>query len=188
VSKRKAIVDRYERSERGQLILDVWVPGIEYLYNNFDRTAPYLKKDLDQEFVDYLTDSASEIRNYDFLIRISLPHMPQDEIKDRVRKSIRTFYAYLNELEMRAIKTMFRRSILLFLIGIVLLVLAIAVNRRIEPNEGVIAEVFAQGLTIAAWVSLWEAIANLFLEWHPHRANIRLHNKIMNAPVNFHVK
>ena len=89
---------------------------------------------------------------------------------------------------MRAIKAMFRRTVLLFLIGLVLLFLAIAVNRRIEPCEGVIAEVFAQGLTIAAWVSLWEAIANLFLEWHPHRANIRLHNKIVNAPVDFRVR
>ena len=46
-------------------------------------------------------------------------------------------------------------------------------------------EVFAGGLTIAAWVSLWEAIALLFLEWQPHRQNIRIFNRIINAPIRF---
>ncbi len=55
----------------------------------------------------------------------------------------------------------------------------------VSSDEGVLAGVFAQGLTIAAWVSLWEAIANLFLEWHPHRQNVRLYSRIMNAPVMF---
>jgi hypothetical protein len=69
--------------------------------------------------------------------------------------------------------------------GSVLLALAIEVTRMVSSDEGVLAGVFAQGLTIAAWVSLWEAIANLFLEWHPHRQNVRLYSRIMNAPVMF---
>lgn len=186
--RRKTIIDRYQRSEEGCLFLDVWVPGAGHLYNDFDRTVPYLKKDLDQEFVDYLTDSAREIRNYDFIVRLSMPQMPDEQVKKRIRKSIKTFYAYLNELETRAIRAMFRRSMLLFLIGLILLIFAIVVSRQFESSEGVVTEVFVQGLTIAAWVSLWEAIANLFLEWQPHRANIRLHEKIMNAAVDFCVQ
>ena len=165
--------------------MDVWVPRDGHLYNNFDRTVPYLKKDLDQEFVDYLTDSVREIRNYDFVVRLSMPEEPSEQIKKRIRKSIKTFYAYLNELETREIRAMFRRSLLLFLIGVVLLVFAIVLGRQLESSKGVVSEVFVQGLTIAAWVSLWEAIANVFLEWRPHRANIRLHWKIMNARVDF---
>ena len=183
--RRKTVIDRYERSEEGHLFLDVWVPSAAHLYNDFDRTVPYLKKDLDQEFVDYLTDSVREIRNHDFVVRLSMPQMPDEQVKERIRKSIKTFYAYLNELETRAIRAMFRRSLLLFLIGLILLVFAIVASRQFGSSEGVVTEVFVQGLTIAAWVSLWEAIANLFLEWHPHRANIRLHNKIRNAPVHF---
>ena len=186
--RRKTIIDRYERSEQGRLFLDVWVPSPAHLYNDFDRTVPYLKKDLNQEFVDYLTDSVREIRNYDFVVRLSMPQMPDDQVKERIQRSIRTFYAYLNELETRAIRAVFRRSLLLFLIGLVLLVLAIVASRQFESSEGVVTEVFVQGLTIAAWVSLWEAIANLLLEWHPHKANIRLHNKITSAPVDFRVQ
>ena len=63
--------------------------------------------------------------------------------------------------------------------------LAIEVTQMVSSNEGVLAEVFAQGLTIAAWVSMWEAIANLLLEWHPHRQNVRLYSRIANAAVLF---
>jgi len=40
-------------------------------------------------------------------------------------------------------------------------------------------------LTVAAWVSLWEAIANLFLEWFPHHQDIKRHSKVINASVMF---
>ncbi|MHC4430386.1 MAG: hypothetical protein ACYTBS_00970 [Planctomycetota bacterium] len=182
---KQTIVDRYERTQDGQIVLDVSVQSVEHLYNNFDRTAPYVKKDLDQSFVDHLTDSVREIRDDDFVVRISLSQMPDEMVMERVRKSIRTFHAYLQDLELRAVAALLRRSSVLFVIGLVLLALAIEVTRIVSSNEGVLAEVFAQGLTIAAWVSLWEAIANLLLEWHPHRQSIRLYGRIANAPVLF---
>ena len=182
---KQSIVDRYERTEDGQIVLDVSVQSVEHLYNDFDRTAPYLKKDLDQAFVDHLTESAREIRGHDFVIRLSLSQMPDELVMERVRKSIRTFHTYLRDLELRAVAAMLRRSSVLFAVGMVLLGLAIEVTQMVSSDEGVLAEVFAQGLTIAAWVSLWEALVNLFLEWHPHRQNIRVYSKIADAPVVF---
>jgi hypothetical protein len=111
--------------------------------------------------------------------------MPDEAVMDRVRTSIHTYFQYLQETEKRALAAMFRRSVVLFGIGLALLALAIMATRRFSSNEGVLAEVFAQGLTVAAWVSLWEAIANLFLEWFPHRHDIRRHAKVINAPVMF---
>ena len=182
---KRNIVDRYERTEGGQIVLDVSVQSVEHLYSDFDRTAPYLKKDLDQSFVDHLTDSVREIRDLDFIVRISLSQMPDELVMERVRNSIRTFHTYLRDLELRAVAALMRRSFVLFVIGLVLLALAIEVTQMVSSEEGVLAGVFAQGLTIAAWVSLWEALSNLLLEWHPHRQNIRLYSRIMNAPVVF---
>ncbi|MEJ2702412.1 MAG: hypothetical protein P8Z79_08215 [Sedimentisphaerales bacterium] len=182
---KKAILNRYERTEKGEVIIDASVRSVEDLYNNFDRTAPYLKKDLDQEFVDYVIECVREIGKADFVIRISLLNMPDEAVMGRVRKSIQTYFHYLQETERRSLAAMFRRSFVLFLIGLTLLALAIMATRRFSPHEGVWAEVFAQGLTVAAWVSLWEAIANLFVEWFPHRQDIRRHVKVMNAPVMF---
>jgi hypothetical protein len=182
---KKSILSRYERTEQGEVVIDASVRTVEDLYNNFDRTAPYLKKDLDQEFVDYVTDCVREIGSHPFVIRISLSTMPDEPVMDRVRRSIRTYFLYLQETDRRALRNMVRRSILLFAIGVALLVPAILATRRSSMSEGVLAEVFAQGLTVAAWVSLWEAIANLFIEWYPHRHDIKQYGRVTEAPVMF---
>lgn len=185
MSPKKGILDRYECNDDGRIVIDASVRTIEELYSNFERNAPYLKRDLDQEFVDWLTDSAEEVRGRDFTIRISLPASPDPAIMDRVRNSIQTFYVYLREREIDSLKIMLRRSVILFTIGLVLLVVAIHIARRFANTPDVMPEVFTQGLTVAAWVSLWEAIANIFLEWHPHRKKIKLYKQIQQAPVIF---
>jgi hypothetical protein len=182
---KKSIISRYERTENNEVIVDASVRNVEDLYNNFDRTAPYLKKDLDQDFVEYVIDCMHEIGRTDFVIRISLSNMPDKVVMDRVRRSIKTFFQYLQDTERRALRKMFRRSLVLFVIGMVLLALAIEATKRLSSSEGVLAEVFAQGLTVAAWVSLWEAIANLLLEWFPHRQDIKRYDRVINAPVTF---
>lgn len=182
---KKTILGRYELTEKNEVVIDVSIRTVEDLYNNFDRTAPYMKKDLDQEFVDYIIDSVREIGDNDFVIRITLSNMPEEITMGRVRSSIYTFFQYLKDTEHRALDTMFRRSFKLFGIGLILLALAIVATRKFSSSEGVLTEVFAQGLTIAAWVSLWEAIANLFVEWRPHSKDIRLYEQVMNSPVLF---
>jgi len=182
---KKPIISRYEFTEKDEVIIDASVGSVEDLYNNFDRTADYLKKDLDQEFVDYVTDCVREIGKRSFVIRISLSTMPDKVVMDRVRRSIRTFFLYLQETEKRQLWAMLRRSLVLFAIGLALLVPAIAMTRRFSSSEGVLAEVFAQGLTVAAWVSLWEAIANLFIEWYPRRQEIKRYGHVTMAPVIF---
>ncbi|MBC8395027.1 MAG: hypothetical protein H8E17_20960 [Deltaproteobacteria bacterium] len=182
---KKTIIDRYETTEKNQAIIDVFIHSVERLYHDFDKTAPYHRKELDQEFVEYLTECVQEIGKYPFIIQISLEKMPDKILMDRVNKSINSYYIYLKEVEIRSMKHMFRRFSILFVVGLVLLVLAILATRRLSSHEGVIAEVFAQGLTIAAWVSLWEALVNISLEWRPHRERIRLYNRIIDSRVVF---
>jgi len=182
---KKQIISRYETTKNNEVIIDASVRSVEDLYNNFDRTADYSKKDLDQEFVDYVTDCVREIGKRAFVIRISLSTMPDKKVMDRVRRSVRTYFLYLQETERRQLRAMLRRSVVLFVIGLALLVPAIAATRRFSSSEGVLAEVFAQGLTVAAWVSLWEAIANLFIEWFPHRQDIKQYGHVTDAPVMF---
>jgi hypothetical protein len=182
---KKPIISRYEHTEKNEVIIDASVRSVEDLYNNFDRTADYMKKDLDQEFVDYVTDCVREIGRRTFVIRISLSIMPDKVVMDRVRRSVRTYFLYLQETERRQLRAMIRRSLVLFAIGLALLVLAIAVTRGFASNEGVLGEVFSQGLTVAAWVSLWEAIANLFIEWYPRRQEIKRYGRVTNATVMF---
>ncbi len=80
---------------------------------------------------------------------------------------------------------MFRRSAILFTIGLGILFVSVWVNRLLGVERSVTANVFAEGLTVAAWVSLWEAPAVFLIEWFPHRRNVLLYRRLAHAKLVF---
>lgn len=182
---KKTVLQRYELTDKNEAVIDVSVPSVEQLYHNFDKTAPYFRKELDEEFVIYMTECVQEIGKHPFIIRISLESLPTGDVMQRVQNSINSYYVYLKEIETRSMNRVFKRFITLFMVGLGLLVLAILASRRLVHDRGVTAEVFAQGLTIASWISIWEATVNIFFEWKPRWENIVLYNRIINASVVF---
>jgi hypothetical protein len=182
---KKQIIDRYAVLEDGSVVIDVFVAGIEDLYDDFDRAAPFLKKDLNPQFADYLVESAEEIGKRNFIIRIDLERMPDEARMERVRKSIANYFDYMRDLERRRLKRMAQTSLFLLAVGIVLLILDIWVNRLLKDSTSVIAQVFSEGLTIAAWVAIWEALANLLIQWTPQRHSVSLYRRLSSAPISF---
>jgi hypothetical protein len=181
----KDILERYARSSDGVVIIDIAANRIEELYNDYDKSAPYLKKDLEQDLVDYLVDSVREVGKEKFAIRFSIAGTVDPAPMSRVKMSIQKYFFYLKELERRELKRMFRTSLILFVIGIAILTLSVWMNRMFETDETVVIRVFAEGLTVAAWVSLWESLATFLINWAPHRRRIRLYERIAEAPVLF---
>jgi hypothetical protein len=181
----KDILERYARSSDGGVIIDIAANRIEDLYNDYDKAAPYLKKDLEQDLVDYLVDSVREVGKEKFAIRFSIAGTIDQAPMSRVKMSVQKYFFYLKELELRELKRMFRTSLILFVIGIAIFTLSVLVNRVFEADETVVREVFAEGLTVAAWVSLWESLATFLINWAPHRRRIRLYERIAEATVLF---
>jgi hypothetical protein len=179
------ILDRYARADDGRVIIDIAADRVEELYSDYDNTAQFLKKDLEPDLVDYLVESAREIGKEPFAIRFSFSRPVEHDVTLRVRQSIRTYFTYLGELEMREARYMLRTSSILLLVGIAILTLSVRLNLYIEHSASVISRVFAEGLTVAAWVSLWESLATLLINWPPHRRQIRLCARIAAAPVLF---
>lgn len=180
---KKSILDRYARTDDDKVIIDITANRIEDLYNNFDKHAPYLKKELDPELVDYILDSVREIGEEGFLIRLRLTTKADDFLMSRIQASIHNYFFYLKELEVRELARMIRVSLIFLAIGISILVLSVWVNQEIEDHVTVLKQVFAEGLTVAAWVSLWEALANFLVNWAPHRRQIKMYERIARAPI-----
>ncbi|NMW22059.1 MAG: hypothetical protein HKK67_10585 [Chlorobiaceae bacterium] len=183
----KRIVDRYEHTVDGLVIIDVAARRVEDLYEDFDKTAPYHKKDLDEDLVYYLTECAREIGRVDFVIRFMFECYPSEEFMLRVRTSVHKFFIYQRELELGAMSKMLRTATTLLVIGIIILGLSLWVNHLLTVNgtPSFLNTVFAEGLTIVAWVSMWEALATCLLNWPQHLFLIRLYRKIAEAPVQF---
>ena len=179
------IFSRYESHSGRRLAIDVSVGKIEELFEDFDSAASYVKKDLDQDFVDYLIESVREIGRYDFVIRVRLPVVVPERHRKRVRKSIKSYFMYLELLERRKLRKMFWKSFLLFLVGMLFLVLSMSVKGNMAHVTGVIRELTTEGLTIAAWVSLWSAFANLIFELGRIVSDIRIYRRIATREVVF---
>ena len=181
--RRQQLLSRYERSPEGEVFIDVSVRGVEDLFNYFDRAAAFRKKDLDQDFVDYLIDCVREIKGEPFVVRIILQRDEEMERLDRTRRAIKNFFKYLKDVEHGACQRLLRRSLLYFLLGLSLLSLSLAGGAFIGPR--VFGNLLSEGLTIAAWVSMWQAFAQLIFDLPPHIHTIRIYKRIMWAPVIF---
>ncbi|MEI7694969.1 MAG: hypothetical protein WCI64_04900 [Chlorobium sp.] len=183
----KKIVDRYEKTVDGLVIVDVAARRVEDLYEDFDKTAPYHKKDLDEDLANYLTECVREIGRFDFVIRFMFECFPSEDFMLRVRTSVHKFFIYQRELELEAMNKMLRTAATLLVIGIIILGLSLWVNHLfvVEGTPSFLNTVFAEGLTIVAWVSVWEALATFLLNWPQHLFLIKLFRKIAEAPVQF---
>ncbi len=183
---KKQILDRYSRTPDNKLIIDIAAGKVADLYNDFDKHAPYRKKELDQDLVEYLIDSVSEIGKEAFVIQFRLNTFADNELTRRVQSSVHNYFLYLKELELRELARMTRTAFILFFIGVAILFLAVWINQEIPGHENVISNVFAEGLNVAAWVSLWNAIATYLVNWAPHRRQIRMYERISEAKILFH--
>lgn len=182
---KKEILERYERNESGEVIINISAHKIEDLYDNFDRKSHFLKKDLNQDLVEYIIDSVSEIDSELFLIEFSLEQESKDEAISRVRNSINHFFLYMKELELKKMKEMMRTSIILLFTGLTLAGISVLVNDSALAKNSIIGGVIAEGLTVAAWVSLWESLATFLIKWMPYRKKISLYQKISDSKVTF---
>lgn len=182
---KQAVFSRYASDFDGCLLIDVTADRVEELYSNFDRNAPFIRRDLDQELVDYLIACAKELSHKSFAIRFTLDHPPDENRLARIRRSVHGYFLYLAELERQKVREMVRRSLILFCIGLAILFVSVWVNKLVGQQRSVVGDVFAEGLTVAAWVSLWEAFATFLIEWFPRRKDILLYHKLADARLVF---
>jgi hypothetical protein len=183
--KQREILDRYSRTEDGKIIIDITADKIEYLYNDFDKHTPYIRKELDQGLVDYLIDCVREIGNEEFLIKFRFMEPVDNDLQLRIQDSIHNYFLYLKELEINELQQMLRTSLVLLLAGIAILTLSIWYNEHFAVQASVVNKVFSEGLTVAAWIALWESLATFLVNWAPHQRRIRLLKRIAAAAVLF---
>ncbi|MBW2501490.1 MAG: hypothetical protein JRD39_00995 [Deltaproteobacteria bacterium] len=179
------IFSRYESFSDSCLAIDVSVGKIAELFEDFDSAASYIKKDLDQDFVDYLIESVQEIGRNDFVIRINLPEHVQEKHRERVRKSMKSYFQYLELLEWRKLRKMLSKSLLLFGLGMFLLTVSIILQGHTELLSDMMQDLIIEGLTVAAWVSLWSSFAILIFEFTGTIADIRIYRRIAGREVIF---
>lgn len=183
---KRSILDRYRRSDDGRIVIDITADRIEDIFNDFDKTTPYSKKELDKDFSAYLIDCVREIGKHPFVIQINLDKPPEADRWQQAIEGIRNYFVYLKMLKIREMKGFFRTSAILLALGIGVMILSIWINRTFQDHSGLVSNVFVEGLTVAAWVLMWESLATFLIQWPPEHKEIRWYEKITDAPIRYH--
>jgi hypothetical protein len=140
---RRRILERYARTDDGRVVIDIAAGRIADLYDDFDKHASYLKKELDQELVDYIIDSVREIGREPFLVQVSLAAPMDSSAVCRVQTSLHNYFLYLRELEAREMRRLLRTSVILFVVGAALLTASVWMNSRPAVRDVVLGSVIA---------------------------------------------
>jgi len=181
----REILERYERAQSGEIIIDISTQKAEDLFSKFDKKSHFLKKDLNQDLVDYIIECAGEIGDESFFIRFNFESKIEDESVSRLQNSIKMFFAYLQENEHRKMKEMFKKSATLLFLGAIIATLSIGMSQSELMQKSIAFAVVSEGLTVAAWVSLWEALAIFLLKWMPYKKKVSLYKRIIDAKIVF---
>lgn len=176
----EVLKNRYEFTQEGRAIIDLTVENISDLFNSFDKRAVYTRRELDQDFVEYIVDCVKELGKEDFEIRISIEREFNMMQENTLRKAIINHFSYLYSIEHKRIKGEFKLFMFLTILGILLAFLVYKLNIQ-EDEVGVWVNIFYEGIVVAMWVAFWEAITSLIFGFRPFYKNRQLYLRIIKA-------
>jgi hypothetical protein len=177
----KRILKRYRRDSADELVIDISASKVSDLYDDFDKYAPFVKKELDYDLVEYLIDSVRELGPESFSVQFTFSNEMTSLLEERVRKSMHSYFEYLLETNWRELMRMFLSSGVLLGLGMAMLAVSIYLNLHFELNDAIVKGVLEEGLVIAAWVSVWEGLSTLLLNWLPLVRTRRIYRRLSCA-------
>ena len=139
-------VDKYYMKGK-QAVIPVKLEKISDLYMKHD----YLQRELSDEICDYIEEIAFMIPiNTDITLEIHCPEV-NEEIQERVKKSIKNNYGMEIDDNDYDISIANRRSKILAVVGIILLIINVL-------TEKYIGSVLSNFLSVVWWVAIWDMI------------------------------
>ena len=178
---KKKIVERYDLSDDGEVIIKISAKRVEDLYSQFDKKSSFSKKDLDSELVSYIIDSVNEIGKEKFHLKFYFEESIDEKLEEKVKNSIKQYFSYLQDLEHKMMKEQIKNSFIFIVIGLFFTTISILIGE----NEDFWVKILSEGILVAGWVSLWEALATLLIKWLPLTKKLKLYKKISSCEILF---
>lgn len=144
--------------------VEVYLKSKESFVNRFN------DKELNSELGDYIFNKAlisKLIKKQGLKIKICTNFEVAEEEKESMLDMIRSYYGHLIKTELIYLKINYIKSLILFLVGIVLLSLAYV-------SEFVTKFVLPEILVIIGWLAIWEAANAILLSNTNHNKKIKI--------------
>ncbi len=177
------LLSRYDQDADGNYIINTRVDNSNSLFCEFDFASSLWNRDLREEFVEYLIDSADEIggRNK-FLLQLRLPENEKEEgFSGRFSKAITSYFLYLMHISRKDIKKIVNKILTNFAISISFLILVFFTGKTMEDSDSMLYMIFNEGLYIAIWVLMWPVFSEFLLDIKEEVNKIKIYKRLLNV-------
>ena len=130
----------------------------------------------------YIIDSVNEIGKEPFCLRFYFEEKIEKKLQEKIKNSIRQYFSYLEDLEKKKMKEQIKNSFIFIVIGLFFTTMAILTG----DSENFFVEILSEGMLVAGWVSLWEALATFLIKWLPLTKKLKLFKRVCASDVKFY--
>jgi len=172
---------RYDESD-GSYIVEVSLDEYEDVYDEWD-PSPFKKRDIEDEFDDFIWDSANDIPlKYKIKIVLYLPMAQKNKGKEKaLREAYDNFYSFRL---IRAYKTQknIQKKILTYLM---MSLTFLYIGYFYSAESGIVMSVLKEGIFIGGWVFLWEVFTLIFITLGEERKVSKIVKRLLDSKICF---
>jgi hypothetical protein len=158
-------------------------------YFNAHDPSPLYKRQLSQDFEEYLMSSVVAIKRYSTLrYRLVCTKESDKEFVEPLIHAIRRHYSIQKAIKEAEFKRYKKRSFTLLGISFSIVLLCFWVIPIFVKSETGLIGSLKEASHVLSWVMMWKPIEKLIFNWNPHLKEISIHNRLTNAEIIINLK
>lgn len=166
------------------IFITVDVQTISSYFNTHD-PSPLYKKELNQQFEEYIVNAVCSAKRYSSLFyKLNCPGAVNRQYAEPLMYAIHRHFALKKAIKIEEFAKFKRRNFLLLAIScITVMICQSLLPFVISPHSEGFTEGIKNCLDVFSWVILWRPLYDLLFEWNPHLKHILLLHKLATAEV-----
>jgi hypothetical protein len=153
-------------------------------YFNVNDPAPIYKRQLSQEFEEYIMNYSLSIKRHSTVTyKLNCMSESDGELVEPLVHAIRRHFSLKKSIREAEFQKFKRRNWVLLCISLTVVMLFQGVMPVIFNEEHRIHSAFSNALDVFSWVILWKPIEKLIFYWNPFLKEISIYDKLTNAPI-----
>jgi len=181
------ILKRYDMTLDNKFIVHANIPSYAALFEDYDYTSSFYKRDLNEKLIDYLLECAREIGNKNaFVLRFDLPENEKMESEEGdIITGIQNYFDYLISLSRKEIGLALKRMLTHLAIALVAFLIGLVITPGDQMNVLWLHSFFSIGLSVAIWVLLLTGFSRFIFRMQTQWTQICLYKRIKGSPIQF---
>lgn len=158
-------------------------------YFNANDPAPIYKRQLSQEFEEYIMNYSVTIKNYSVVTyKLNCVEDSDKEFAEPLIHAIRRHFSLKKAIKEAEFKTFKRKNWFLLASGLFILMAFQGLMSLFMSEEDHLLSIFVNAVDVFIWVILWKPLETLLFSWKPFQQEISVMDKLTNAATAITIK